>query len=1371
MKDIPGVGGLTKGRGQGTDDGRESPEIDKYVEDLFFNMIHTSSNKVIASKENLRMEEEESDDGIFVIPTKPDMKTSRTDLSKSPLATGGAFDPYPRLVSSFSIRQTPPPPPPTYTAPFSTERLSALSTEDLEGALTMEREGGAVVEGLRPLAAPKNQVITSSPRLVKEGNMSNPASRRGSVSGDGLFHEMAEFMGRGRGFTSYDLISRTLHQLARDGISEVLNSALDRLGIHGRRRINNLDADKLAPLHYAARYAHADAVRLLIHAGAEVNIRGQDKLTPLHYAARYRKQLKSSRKQSPVPPPPKDEEEEEEEEIGNRGENEENPNGEHESYNLTVGSTQSALTIGIGSISETSVIRILVECGAEVNARDVYDQTPLHYAAMRGNVPAARDLLKCPRVLCEARDKQKMTPLFVAATFGYVDISRRLILAGASIFSKDESEQTPLHRASMEGHLEIVELLLMSAVAAGGKATLERLVSERDSEGQTPLHHAVNNSHLQVARRLLDAGAHLEAVRDTLATPLHAAAAVGNTDLVKLLLQKGARLESADCNQQTPLHRAAAYNQAPVVTLLLNAGASVEKRDTDSFTPLLVAASGGHAAAVQILLSHGADVEAVDKDDKSAVYWCASQGNEEALEVLLSDDHCRELVDVSDRYDNSPLHAAAKHGYMAIVNKLLEAGSKVDNKNEDEETAFHVAAEAGQVRVVRELVNRYKFLLSDENEYSNTPLHLACLQGHTDVARTLLEAGAAVDARNSSLWTPLDCASAKGHVLCVHLLLDYDSPLDPLDKTRTTPLQLAAKEGHVAVTRLLLERGASLSACDTSGRNALELAISAGKRDVCMAIVKSSEWEAGLRIVRTDDNGRRVTPFRMLVKKFPDVAEVVLDRCTSTNGMDSDDRKFDISFNFEFVEDTYTCHNGSDTDSINSISTFEPPFDEEGQLAEDAEPYSQDTRELKNNHPLMLMVKYKRLNLLAHPVSISLVKHKWMSYGRFVYYLTLGFYMIFLIFLTGYILTARDWTSVADEMNGTAVNTTVLIQAAKQQQSCEDIRKEVNLTDGVFVIAGKWVIIVLAALNIMREMFQFYRARLNYIGLENLIEWCCYITAVLLVWDFTDCPVRQDWQWQVGAASIFLAWMNLLLFIRKFPFLGIYVVMFTDIFATFLKFFTVFLLFIVAFALGFYTVLRDQDPFRTPATSLLKTTVMMIGEMEFDAIFNDENGQTLKYPEITYILFVAFLVLMSILIMNLLVGLAVDDIKAVQDQAILKRLAMQTQMVLDVEALIPETLKRVCIVCKKKVYPNTHYGSFSKLFGDFKFMNTFEFFADEEQMNDQETMRRDMTQLMAAVEDLRAQNQRQRALLIALMNVSNRNQNRETSEPDITKYV
>ena len=45
---------------------------------------------------------------------------------------------------------------------------------------------------------------------------------------------------------------------------------------------------------------------------------------------------------------------------------------------------------------------------------------------------------------------------------------------------------------------------------------------------------------------------------------------------------------------------------------------------------------------------------------------------------------------------------------------------------------------------------------------------------------------------------------------------------------------------------------------------------------------------------------------------------------------------------------------------------------------------------------------------------------------------------------------------------------------------------------------------------------------------------------------------------------------------RKFPKLGIYVVMFTDIFKTFAQFFVVCFLFIVAFGLGFHILLYDQ---------------------------------------------------------------------------------------------------------------------------------------------------------------------------------------------------
>lgn len=80
------------------------------------------------------------------------------------------------------------------------------------------------------------------------------------------------------------------------------------------------------------------------------------------------------------------------------------------------------------------------------------------------------------------------------------------------------------------------------------------------------------------------------------------------------------------------------------------------------------------------------------------------------------------------------------------------------------------------------MIRTCRFLINDENEDGNTPLHLASLQGKEEVVEVLLNATADVEARNTVLWTPLDCASAFGHVNVCRLLLDYDAPLDPLDK-------------------------------------------------------------------------------------------------------------------------------------------------------------------------------------------------------------------------------------------------------------------------------------------------------------------------------------------------------------------------------------------------------------------------------------------------------------------------------------------------------------------------------------------------------------------------------------------------------------
>lgn len=176
----------------------------------------------------------------------------------------------------------------------------------------------------------------------------------------------------------------------------------------------------------------------------------------------------------------------------------------------------------------------------------------------------------------------------------------------------------------------------------------------------------------------------------------------------------------------------------------------------------------------------------------------------------------------------------------------------------------------------------------------------------------------------------------------------------------------------------------------------------------------------------------------------------------------------------------------------------------------------------------------------------------------------------------------------------------------------------------------------------------------------------------------------QNWQWQTGALGIFLAWLNLVLFLRKVPRFGIYVVMFTDVLLTFARFFIVFFLFMLAFAFGFYVLMQNHIAFKSVGQAMLKTSVMMIGEFEFEDTFNmqysgNDESKVVYYNGVTYTMFVFFLIIMSIIIMNLLVGLAVDDIKAVQEQAALKRMGMLVRASLQRFAtLLPQILKKKC---------------------------------------------------------------------------------------------
>ena len=130
-------------------------------------------------------------------------------------------------------------------------------------------------------------------------------------------------------------------------------------------------------------------------------------------------------------------------------------------------------------------------------------------------------------------------------------------------------------------------------------------------------------------------------------------------------------------------------------------------------------------------------------------------------------------------------------------------------------------------------------------------------------------------------------------------------------------------------------------------------------------------------------------------------------------------------------------------------------------------------------------------------------------------------------------------------------------------------------------VIWKRIIQILAICQIGIEVFQLYQRTFAYLtNWENWIDCFIYSTALLTVYDFTECSstsgVRLNWQWLLAALCIFFGWINLLFMVRKMPRFGIFVVMFVDIVKTFFRFFPVFVLFIIAFSSSFYVILQNR---------------------------------------------------------------------------------------------------------------------------------------------------------------------------------------------------
>jgi ankyrin repeat protein len=323
---------------------------------------------------------------------------------------------------------------------------------------------------------------------------------------------------------------------------------------------------------------------------------------------------------------------------------------------------------------DRAVLQLLIEAGADVNARDHNGWSALRWAGRSrsrrqdqnktaivallesagardkaGNNAAAlfeavlqKDPVRVEEAIRlganpNARDDRGVPPLVYATRLGPPGIVEALIRAKADVNANPENGTTPLISAISGGNVETVKALL----AAGAR------IDQPDRLHRTPLQEASSWKRDEITRILLGSSARLDPAALAIASlngsdeqvrmllgagsdpnannghALHEAARGchrrDNTEIVRLLLEGGATPRVKTDGEYTPLHRAVALCETGAVRLLLQHGADPNAPDLNRATPIMSAANSGKLENLRLLIAAGADVNARDSDGKSVL--------------------------------------------------------------------------------------------------------------------------------------------------------------------------------------------------------------------------------------------------------------------------------------------------------------------------------------------------------------------------------------------------------------------------------------------------------------------------------------------------------------------------------------------------------------------------------------------------------------------------------------------------------------------------------------------------------------------------------------------------------------------------------
>ena len=294
---------------------------------------------------------------------------------------------------------------------------------------------------------------------------------------------------------------------------------------------------------------------------------------------------------------------------------------------------------------------------------------------------------------------------------------------------------------------------------------------------------------------LLKQGGDVNAAQRDGMTALHWAAMHGDAAMAATLLHAGGNVRATTrLGGYTPLHLASQTGTRAVIETLVERGADVNARASTGATPLMLAAASGHAGAVKGLLERGADANATESaNGQTALMFGAAANRTEAVLALVQHgartDVISKVMDLAgviapeDKLQQEIRDAQnAKSAAQAAAAAASGATSGAPPAPPSPRAAPAAGTTAGVTRAFT-----YNELIGKQGGL--TALHFAARQGGLQTVKTLAEAGADINQVSpADQTTPLLIATINGHFDIAKLLLDLGAKPNLASDAGMSPL-------------------------------------------------------------------------------------------------------------------------------------------------------------------------------------------------------------------------------------------------------------------------------------------------------------------------------------------------------------------------------------------------------------------------------------------------------------------------------------------------------------------------------------------------------------------------------------------------------